>query len=243
MRHSAMSVAILGLTVAFCAAAHAAAPHVFELNFEDSGNPGADSSGNGNDATVNGGASWTASGYDGGGIEFDGVDGYVEVEMDVPEFNFTMAMWIKTDVPDVGLYSVLDGVAGAGGHDRHFYLDGGNICFRVWQGAGWCTEAAVADGQWHHIALVAGDGDGQHAYVDGVEVGTFEYDHSDFDWQLRVWIGFSNDAANTYFTGTIDGATYTEAALTPEEIADEMSTAVEAKGKLTTTWAGVKTTY
>ena len=239
MRYVTMGLA--GLTMALCVAANAAVSNVFELSFDDSGNPGMDSSGNGNDATLNGGATWVAGGQTGGAIEFDGVDGYVEVKMDVPEFNFTIAMWIMTDVPDAGLSSVLDGVAGAGGHDRHFYLDGGNICFRVWQGAGWCTATNVADGQWHHIALVAGDDDGQHAYVDGLEVGVFDYDHSDFDWQLRVWIGFSNDAGSQYFTGLIDGVTYTETALTQEQIAAELITPVEVKGKLTTTWAAVKT--
>ena len=68
-----------------------------------------------------------------------------------------------------------------------------------------------------------------------------DYDHSDFDWQLRVWIGFSNDAGSQYFTGLIDGVTYTETALTQEQIASELITPVEVKGKLTTTWAGVKT--
>ncbi len=244
MRNCATALVIVGLAMAVGLGAQAAAPHVFSLTFDDGGNPGQDSSGNGNDATLNGGATWVAGGQSGGAIQFDGVDGYVEVEMDVPEFNFTMGLWIQTEDPAAGVYSVLDGIAGAGGHDRHFYLDGGNICFRVWQGAGWCTDAGVADGSWHHIALVAMDGEGQHAYVDGVDIGVFDYDHSDFDWQKRVWIGFSNDGANNYFTGLIDGVTYTDAALSQDDVVGElMSTAVEAQGKLTTTWGGVKTDY
>lgn len=222
--------------------AQAALPYDFQLLFNDSGNPGMDTGGNGNDGVLNGSATWVPNGISGGAIELAGSDGYIEVEMDVAETNFTMMLWIKTDVPDVGVYSVLDGAAGAGGHDRHFYLTEGNICFRVWQGAGWCTETPVADGEWHHIALVAEDGVGQIAYVDGVEIGTNEYDHSDFDWQKRVWIGFSNDAPQNYFVGMIDEAAYIAAPLSPDEVAGAI-VAVEPVGKLAATWSGMKSSY
>ena len=64
MQHVTMGLA--GLTMAFCVAANAAVSNVFELSFDDSGNPGMDSSGNGNDATLNGGATWVAGGQTGG---------------------------------------------------------------------------------------------------------------------------------------------------------------------------------
>jgi len=220
-------------------------PMVFGLSFNEefvSGDTVTDQGGRGNNATLNGGAKVVPNGKYGNAIEFDGVDDYVEVEMDVPEQNFTMALWIKTDSPDVGVYAVLDGPAGAGGHDRHFYIEGGNICFRVWQGAGWCTTTAVSDGQWHHIALAVESGKGQTAYVDGNEIGTFDYDHSDFDWQLRVWIGFSNDAGQQYFKGLIDEVVYYSAPLNADELAGIM-VAVEPVGKLTTTWSSIKANY
>ena len=69
MQHVTMGLA--GLTMAFCVAANAAVSNVFELAFNDSGNPGMDSSGNGNDATLNGGATWVAGGQTGGAIEFE----------------------------------------------------------------------------------------------------------------------------------------------------------------------------
>ena len=98
-------------------------PFVFGLSFNEgfvSGDTVTDQGGRGNNATLNNGAKVVPNGKYGNAIEFDGVDDYVEVEMDVPEENFTMALWIKTDSPDVGVYSVLDGRAGAGGHDRHW---------------------------------------------------------------------------------------------------------------------------
>jgi hypothetical protein len=220
-------------------------PFVFGLSFNKgfvSGNTVTDQGGKGNNATLNNGAKVVPNGKYGDAVEFDGVDDYVEVEMDVPEKNFTMALWIKTDSPNAGVYSVLDGAAGAGGHDRHFYIKDGNICFRVWQGGGWCTTTKVSDGQWHHIALSVESGKGQTAYVDGKEVGTNAYDHSDFDWQKRVWIGFSNDAGQQYFKGLIDEVVYYSAPLSADELAGIM-VAVEPAGKLTTTWSSIKANY
>ncbi len=220
-------------------------PFVFGFSFNQgfvSGDTVTDQGGRGNNATLNGGAKVVPNGKYGSAIELDGVDDYIEVEMDVPEQNFTMALWIKTDSPDVGVYSVLDGPAGDGGHDRHFYIEGGNICFRVWQGAGWCTTTAVSDGQWHHIALAVESGKGQTAYVDGNEIGTFDYDHSDFDWQKRVWIGFSNDAGQQYFKGLIDEVAYYSAPLSAGEL-EGIMVAIEPVGKLTTTWSSIKANY
>ena len=220
-------------------------PHVFNLSFDDKSDPGKDESDNGNKGELKGAAKWTDQGHTGGGVEFDGIDSHVEIVVDVPEKNFTMGVWIKTDQGDVGIYSVLDGAAGDGGHDRHFFLKDGNVNFRTWKGAGWATEKNVADGEWHHIALVAQDGVGQIAYVDGVEVGKNDYDHSDFDWQKRVWVGFSNDAGNDYFKGTIDDATYTAAALTADQVkmklmVTNVKTAVEPEAKLVTVWGNIK---
>ena len=67
--------------------------------------------------------------------------------VDVPEKNFTMGVWIKTDAGDVGIYAVLDGPAGAGGHDRHFFLKDGNINFRTWKGPAWATDILILIGK------------------------------------------------------------------------------------------------
>lgn len=217
----------------------------FHLSFDDgNGETAEDVSGNGNDGVLNG-PEWTEDGRYGGALEFSGGNQYVEVEADVPEENFTMALWIKTDNPGVGVYSVLDAAAGGGGHDRHFYIQGGKICFRVWQGGAWCTNVGVADGKWHHIALVVEGGNGQIAYVDGEEAGNNAYDHSDFDWQKRVWIGFSNDGANDYFVGLIDEPMYINEPLSENDINIIMrpGIAVEKNGKLTTTWGKIREIY
>ena len=69
----------------------------------------------------------------------------------------------------------------------------------------------------------------------------FAYDHSDFDWQLRVWIGFSNDAPSNYFTGLIDDVAYLDVPLTDEDVGELMAPlAVDARDKVAATWAGIK---
>ena len=82
------------------------------------------------------------------------------------------------------------------------------------------------------------------AYVDGDKVGTHAYDHSDFDWQKRVWVGFSNDAAVDYFEGVIDEVAYLDVPLTKKEIGALMKPlAVEANDKLVAVWGNIKTNY
>ena len=61
---------------------------------EGSGTTVEDSSGNGNDGTINGDATWT-TGKNGGGLDFDGLDDYVDVgDIDLTDA-FTIAAWIK----------------------------------------------------------------------------------------------------------------------------------------------------
>ena len=246
MRTAVSSLLTVCLVVGIATATRAFEDNfIFHYSFDGgSGDTVEDSGGLGNDGMLMDGASRVTKGKFNDAIEFDGGQAHIETVLDVPEFDFTMALWIQTDNPAVGIYSVLDGAAGAGGHDRHFYLQGGNICFRVWQGAGWCTSTQVDDGDWHHIALVTETGPGQTAYVDGEEVGVFAYDHSDFDWQKLVWIGFSNDGGVDYFEGLIDEVAYLDTPLTQEEVQQLMAPlAVQPRDKVATTWAGIRSGF
>ena len=59
---------------------------VGEWLFNDQGNPGQDTSGNGNDGALGGGAAWTAEGRMGGAIDFNGQDAFVEVpDAEIPD--------------------------------------------------------------------------------------------------------------------------------------------------------------
>ena len=70
---------------------------VFHLAFNDTADPGKDVSGNDHHGSLKDGAKLVVDGYSGGAVEFDGVGAHVEVMVDVPERNFTIGLWIKTN--------------------------------------------------------------------------------------------------------------------------------------------------
>ena len=148
---------------------------------------------------------------------FDGVNDYAQMMMDVPESNFSIEMWAKTDAGG-GLFSVNKGsFSGTGGNDRHMYIsNNGNACFRVYNGSTWCSAAKVNDNAWHHWMFVTETGVGQKFYLDGVLVGTNAYDHSDFTTQDRLTLGYSADKG--YFKGLLDEVRILKRALHADEV-------------------------
>ena len=146
-------------------------------------------------------------------VRFDGVDDYVDVQVDVPEQGYLASLWFQTQCANCGIFSVDSGVLGSGGHDRHLYLQDGNICARVWNHEAICTTGNnYADGRWHHLAhaifdAVPGTPGGQSLFVDSEEKARGTKANSDFTSQTGVNIGFSNDAGQDYFAGFIDHVT------------------------------------
>ena len=153
--------------------------------------------------TIPSGVSWVAGQQAGTYALLFGGSNHIEVMADVPEYDFIIEIRFRTTAATTGIFSVLSGANGGGGHDRHVYVSDGAVCFRVWQGGGWCTSKIVNDGNWHTVILTVRSGIGQFAYVDGSLVGTYPYDHSDFNWQDRIGIGWSNDGGGN-FNGAID---------------------------------------
>ncbi|MCA9245736.1 MAG: lamin tail domain-containing protein [Planctomycetales bacterium] len=172
-------------------------------------NGATDDSGNGADGDIRGATASDevpAAIGRGRSLDFNGQNAYVSVALDVSEVSYTASMWFQADAAGHGLFAVVDGDLGSGGHDRHLYLNGGNIASRVWN-----TETITssgqnfADGQWHHLAHVYGSGiGGQRIYIDGQLVASGTKSQSDFNWQKHINIGFSNDAVSDYFDGRID---------------------------------------
>ena len=164
---------------------------------------------------------------EGGGaaLEFKGGQ-YVSVPMDIPETDYTVEFWFRTEDPNAGLYCVVDQNLGAGGHDRHLHLIGGNIRIRTWSGDGIAISSGLnlADGKWHHLAHVLGaDAEGQKIYIDGEVVIEQVKDFSNFDWQQHLNFGFSNDAASQYLVGEMDELRVWEVGRTEEEIKANMN--------------------
>ncbi len=169
---------------------------------------------------------WFRSNGGGGALRFPGELQYVSVPIDVPETEYTVEFWFRTEDPNAGLFSVVDQNLGAGGHDRHIHLIDGNVRIRTWSGPGVEVSEGLnlADGKWHHIAhVISMDLGGQFVYADGELVIEGVKDTSNFDWQKHVNIGFSNDAASQYLKGEIDELRIWEAALEQEEIQERMN--------------------
>ena len=169
---------------------------------------------------------WFRSNGGGGALRFPGELQYVSVPIDVPETEYTVEFWFRTEDPNAGLFSVVDQNLGVGGHDRHIHLIDGNVRIRTWSGPGVEVSSGLnlADGKWHHIAhVISLDLAGQYVYVDGELVIEGVKDTSNFDWQKHVNVGFSNDAASQYLKGEIDELRIWEAALEQEEIQERMN--------------------
>jgi len=184
-----------------------------------------DSSGNGHHGEEKGKPIY-GDGVDGQAMQFDGVDDYVDVELDVPENGCTVAFWFKTTNPNSGLYIVVETplAPNGGGYDRELRLTEGNVSARLWD-AEFITAVGlnVADGQWHHVAHTYGDAvGGQKLYVDGLLLASGTKAQSDFDWQERVHFGFAKDMERLhdyYLEGMLDDARIYDRTLTPAEIA------------------------
>ncbi len=191
-----------------------------------------DASGYGNSAACEG-DNCPAAGHHGrygNAANFDGADDYVEVEVDVSETDYTLSLWFNTSCANCGIFSADRGTLGSSGNDRHLYLNGGNLCARVWNDVGGtppviCTSGAnYADGTWHHAAHVFGGSvGGQRLYVDGVQKASGGKASSDFDQQTGINIGFSNDAGSPYFDGLIDEVILFDRALSQSEIEELMA--------------------
>jgi len=158
----------------------------------------------------------------------DGNGDYVEVIQDIPEINFTIELQFRTLLPNVGIFGVLAGPSGQSGHDRHIYLRDGFLQQRVWADETInSVNSGYNDGLWHHYAMVVERGVGQKMYVDGQIKSSGGKDQSDFYWQDRFWIGFSNDALDRFFAGLIDEVRIWNYARTQAEIQATMNTTLK----------------
>ena len=165
---------------------------------------------------------------------------YVSADLNVSESAYSSSFWFRTTQATTGLFVVVDSDLGVGGHDRHVYLTAGNIGVRVH-----ATEVIAstgknyADNQWHHVVHTYGASiGGQRIYVDGLQVASGVKAFSDFTWQRKVNIGFSNDAgASQYHEGEIDDVSVWSETLSASAIA------LLASGTAPDTLAGFSSIY
>ena len=221
---------------------------------EGRGNKVEDSSGTGNDATIEGGAKWV-DGKFGKALSLDGSDDYVEVAHDdslMIGAEHTIALWFKLDqAPAAGMAVVTKddwapGFWWDGGRIRHHTHDPGATLHFI--DAVWKPDTA-----WHHVA-VTWDGEEFGVYLDADQIGSGVTTPNlgrnaltDKPLLIGIYLATGQHGQwGAFFGGIIDDVAVFNAALSDDDIETMMDEGLEAaaniepSGKLATIWATIK---
>jgi len=188
-----------------------------------------DESGNGNNGTVNG-ATMTAdrNGNANGAYYFDGSSNVILVDYQLPLHTFSIALWVKPDDIDSGLFEADQNNSPNYGHDRHLFLRNGNVCQRIWSGCiadegcgdlgccssddpnndgnidyAFCTDIMIQPTGYHLIVYVVKQNEAE-IWINGNLAKSSFIMSSEFAYSNSISIGSSFDASNAYFNGIID---------------------------------------
>ena len=185
---------------------------------EGAGMVAADGSGNGNDGTLNGGATWVPGVYS-MALGFDGQDGYVGTDQSLLNdlTGFTLAGWVSAASTNIyaSLFGQNDliefGFTSENGGQIGTWMAGNNWVF---VGANYSFSYP----SWHHVTL-AGDADRVVIYIDGQEVASDENGMTSGTSTYSFNIGAAVfNATGDPFQGEMDDVWLFGRALTQEEI-------------------------
>jgi hypothetical protein len=171
-----------------------------------------DFSGLGNNGTAVG-SPWTG-GVSGNGLEFDGIDDYVDMgDAKIVEglSAMTVTAWIKLAVDDVVSGMTVVSKAGPSTDSFNFGClnSNDNLYFSVWADTNdaadqWSDACENIGDEWHFIVGVY-DGTGVELFFDGVGTGTPTANTGPIDATTNTLrIGARDDPAPLYFNGSID---------------------------------------
>ncbi len=221
---------------------------------EGRGDTAEDSSGMGNNATIEGGANWV-DGKFGKAVSLDGSDDYVEVAHD-DSLNVgaehTIALWFKLDAPPAEGMAVVAKDDWAPG----FWWDSGNIRHHTHDPAGtlhFIDAPWDPDTDWHHIA-VTWDGEEFGVYLDADELASGvttpnlgRNPLSDKPLVIGIYLPTGQHGQwGQFFSGIIDDFVIFSEALDEADINTLMTQGlkgaadIEPLNKLATTWASIK---
>jgi hypothetical protein len=221
---------------------------------EGGGADAEDSSGSGNDATIEGGAKWV-NGKFGKALSLDGSDDYVEIPHD-DSLNVggehTIALWFKLDKPPAGGMAVVTKDDWAPG----FWWDGGTIRHHTHDPGGtlhFIDAPWSPDTDWHHVA-VTWDGDEFGVYLDADVIGEGmttpnlgRNPLTDKPFLIGIYLATGQHGQwGTFFPGIVDDVAIFNSALSDDDIETIMNDGLEAaadiepSGKLTTIWGEIK---
>ena len=181
-----------------------------------------DSSANGNNGVLNGGATWVAAGKMGGALSLNGTDAYVDggngASLNITEA-ITLSAWVNP--------------ADANNAEHNPFVTKGDQAYAIKHNTSnqiecfiyddtWYTAAFPIDdsfnGEWHHVASTY---DGLHLrlYVDGALRATLEHAGSIAAGTFNVNIGRNAQNTDRLYNGLIDEVRIYDGALPPAEIA------------------------
>ena len=221
---------------------------------EGRGDEAEDSSGTGNNGTIEGGAKWV-DGKFGKGLSLDGSDAYVEIAHD-DSLNVggehTIALWFKLDKPPAGGIAVVTKDDWAPG----FWWDGGVIRHHTHDPGGtlhFIDAPWDPDTDWHHVA-VTWDGEEFGVYMDADQIGDGittpnlgRNPLTDKPVLIGVYLATGQHGQwGEFFAGIIDDVAIFNVALDNDDIetlvTDGLKTAaaIEPSDKLATIWAAIK---
>jgi hypothetical protein len=177
---------------------------------EGTGNTAHDSSGNGNDGTVNG-ASWTA-GISNGALQFDGISNYVGIQssssLTLSGNQVSLELWIKPTVTlNSGLASRINIMDKGDGYGFQMEANDARINFFVNIGHAdqWLSSETSnwKAGTWYHIAGTY-DGTNESIYVNGALENTKSLSGTLSGIGDPLSIGSYCFGTMTFFNGAID---------------------------------------
>jgi uncharacterized protein (TIGR03790 family) len=185
-------------------------------SFEDgSGSTVSDSVGDADLTATGMDASNWRSCVDGGCLWFDGVDDYLDVDVEDWDGNFTVSQWVwanSTSLPNYATVFAVSDHAGANASFQHAAFSGE---WRLHNNQTH-TFGAIEAQRWMHLVTVFDDGEVRQ-YFDGVLVNTHQQPAGAVNEIERYRMGV-NRAGSTYFEGMIDEVAVWSSALEDWEI-------------------------
>ena len=178
---------------------------------EGSGNQANDSVGNGSSFSLNGmdSTNWRTC-ADGGCLWYDGVDDYLQVDVDDWFGNFTVSQWVWANDSAQSTYAstfAIDNNAGSNYSFQHAVINGD---WKLHTNQSY-TFGVVEQQQWAHLVTVF-DGGQTRQYLDGVLVRTTSFPNGSFN-NIDLYKLGVNRAGSSYFEGMIDNVKIWDSAL------------------------------
>jgi hypothetical protein len=183
-----------------------------------------DSSGNGNDGTLNGGPTYVAAGRIGAALSVDGIDDYVDcgngASLNITD-TISLSAWIKAvDIANAqhNPFIAKGDTAYAIKHNTNNRLE-----FFVYNNNAWHTATSAVlnadyNNSWHHVAGTF-DGVQLKLYLDGKVVGNNLYTGPIATDTYNVNLGRNSQNTDRLYYGLIDDARIYHGVLTKAEIA------------------------